>query len=164
MGWRRCQPIGAAAMPDDTPPLGEIMLYQTDDGRTRVECRFLDDTLWLSQVLMAELFQKDVRTINEHIQNIYAEGELTSEATIRKFRITAATGMTTPELIVGRADHVKPNMGLTTWQGSVVRKADVVVARGRYMNQELLAMIEAAPAAPDRRGEVVYTGGGWRVS
>ena len=58
------------------PPQGEIILYQTEDGRTRVECRFEDETLWLSQALIAELFEKDVRTINEHLQNIYEEGEL----------------------------------------------------------------------------------------
>ena len=43
------------------PPSGEIVLYQTEDGRTRVECRFQDETIWLSQALIAELFQKDVR-------------------------------------------------------------------------------------------------------
>ena len=59
-----------------SPPGGEILLYQTEDGRTRVECRFQDETIWLSQALIAELFQKDVRTINEHLQNIYEEEEL----------------------------------------------------------------------------------------
>lgn len=44
---------------------GEFLLYETEDGKTRVECRFVEDTLWLTQALMAELFQKDVRTINE---------------------------------------------------------------------------------------------------
>jgi hypothetical protein len=62
--------------------LGEILLYQTEDGRTRVECRFQDDTIWLSQALMAELFQKDVRTISHHLISIYEEGELDPGATI----------------------------------------------------------------------------------
>ena len=74
------------------PPSGEIVLYQTDDGRTRVECRFQDDTIWLSQALIAELFQKDVRTVNEHLQNIYEEAELDQAATIRKFRIVRREG------------------------------------------------------------------------
>lgn len=69
--------------------MGDIVLYQTEDGRARVECRFADESLWLSQALMAELFQKNVRTINEHLKNIYHERELESEATIRKFRIVA---------------------------------------------------------------------------
>jgi hypothetical protein len=51
-----------------------------------------DETVWLTQKLMAELFQKDVRTINEHIRNIYEEGELAPEATIRKFRIVQTEG------------------------------------------------------------------------
>src|SRR5258708_17670429 len=57
-------------------PTGEIILYQTEDGRTRLECRFAEESIWLSQPLMADLFQKDVRTINEHLRNIYAEGEI----------------------------------------------------------------------------------------
>ncbi len=71
---------------------GEILLYQTEDGRTRVECRFQDETIWLSQAMMAELYQKDVRTINEHLKDIYSEKELTPEATIRKFRIVRREG------------------------------------------------------------------------
>jgi hypothetical protein len=74
------------------PPRGELLLYQTEDGRTRVECRFEDETLWLSQALMAELFGKDVRTINEHLQNIYQENELSPDRTIRKFRIVRFEG------------------------------------------------------------------------
>jgi hypothetical protein len=70
-------------------PVGEFLLYETEDGSTRVECRFVEDTLWLTQALMAELFQKDVRTINEHLKNAYEEGELEPGATIRKFRIVA---------------------------------------------------------------------------
>lgn len=48
-------------------PTREFLLYETDNGCTRGECRFVDDTLWLTQALMAELFQKDVRTINERL-------------------------------------------------------------------------------------------------
>ena len=61
----------------------EILIYQTEDGRTRIDVRLDDETVWLNQKLIAELFQKDVRTINEHIKNIYSEGELDLEATIR---------------------------------------------------------------------------------
>ena len=71
----------------DKPKQGELLLYQTEDGKTRVEVRLAEETVWLNQKTMAKLFQKDVRTINEHIKNIYAEGELSPEATIRKFRI-----------------------------------------------------------------------------
>ena len=76
-------------MSDSTAPQSSIVLYQTKDGRTRIQCRFENDSIWLTQKLMAELFQKDVRTINEHLQNVFAEGELAEEAVIRKFRIAA---------------------------------------------------------------------------
>jgi hypothetical protein len=66
---------------------GEFLLYQTEDGQTRVQVRVVDETVWLTQRQMAELFEKDVRTVNEHIGNVFEEGELKPEATIRKFRI-----------------------------------------------------------------------------
>jgi hypothetical protein len=74
------------------PNRGEILLYQTEDGRTRVECRLQDETIWLSQAMMADLYQKDVRTINEHLTNIYDEGELDRRATIREYRIVRREG------------------------------------------------------------------------
>lgn len=73
-------------------PAGEIIVCQGKDGKVRVECRFADETPWLSQALIAELFRKDVRTINEHLQNIYADNELEPERTIRKFRIVRQEG------------------------------------------------------------------------
>jgi len=77
-------------MPNEsTQPTGECLLYQTEDDEIRVECRFEAESLWLSQALMAKLFDRDMRTINEHLKTIYAEGELNPEATIRKFRIAA---------------------------------------------------------------------------
>jgi len=65
----------------------QIILYQTESGQTKIEVRLQDETVWLTQKMMAELFQKDVRTINEHIKNIYQEGELHPDPAIRKFRI-----------------------------------------------------------------------------
>ena len=65
----------------------QVVLY-----KNRLEVRLDKETVWLTQKQMAELFQKDVRTINEHIKNIFAEGELVPESVIRKFRITAADG------------------------------------------------------------------------
>lgn len=73
-------------------PQGEFILYQSPDGQTRVECRFESDTLWLSQALIADLYGKDVRTINEHLINIYDEGEIERFSTIRKFRIVRQEG------------------------------------------------------------------------
>lgn len=74
------------------PPAGEMLLYQTEDGRTRIECRLADDTLWMTQPQLAELFQVTPPTINEHLKGIYAEGELEPERTIRKFRMVRPEG------------------------------------------------------------------------
>jgi hypothetical protein len=79
-------------IPSAPAPGGEFLLYQTEDGRTRIQCRFEAETIWLTQALIAELFQKDVRTINEHLVNIFDEGELSRAATIRKFRIVRTEG------------------------------------------------------------------------
>ena len=233
-------------------PTGELVLYQTDDGRTRVECRFADESLWLIQALIAELFQTTPQNITLHLKALYAEGEIEEGATCKEYlqvrregsrevqravrhynldailavgyrvrsnrgmqfrrwaterlreylvkgftmdderlrnppiegagvpdyfdellerirdiraserrmylrvreifalagdydsgstRTTeffqkiqnklhfAATGKTAPELIAARADHTQSNMGLTSWKGDAVRKADVTVAK-----------------------------------
>jgi len=236
----------------------EIVLYQTADGRTRVECRFEEENVWLTQALMAELFQTTVPNINLHIRNILAESELTEAATIKDYLIVrsegdrqvqrpvkhyrlemilavgyrvrsprgtqfrqwatarlkeyllkgfvldderlknppgpgvpdyfdellerirdiraserrmylrvreilalaadyragdaetrvffqmvqnklhfAVTARTAPELIAERADAMKPNMGLTAWQGAVVRRGDVTTAKNYLREQEI---------------------------
>jgi len=74
------------------PQDSKILIYESDSGETRLEVRLQDETVWLTQKLMSELFQKDVRTINEHIKNVYEEGELEPESTIRKFRIVQTEG------------------------------------------------------------------------
>ncbi len=72
-------------------PIGEIVLYQTADGRSRVECRFAEESLWLTQALIAELYSVTIPTVNEHLRNLLEEGEL-GPATIRKFRIVRREG------------------------------------------------------------------------
>ncbi len=63
----------------------ELMLYTTEDGVTKVDVTFVDETVWLTQEQMAELFQKSKSTINEHIKNIYSDGELKENSSMRKF-------------------------------------------------------------------------------
>ncbi|MDO4640082.1 MAG: hypothetical protein Q4A84_00025 [Neisseria sp.] len=70
-----------------SPSLGEFLLYQTEDAQTRIQVRFEENGLWLSQTQMAQLYQVSVKTISEHLGNIFDEDELNPERTIRKFRI-----------------------------------------------------------------------------
>ena len=76
------------------PGRSEILIYQTDDGKTRIEVRLENETVWLNQAQLCELFDKNKRTISEHIQNIFKEGELQENSVVRNFRTTAADGKT----------------------------------------------------------------------
>jgi hypothetical protein len=80
-------------MSDQHLPQSEIILYQTEDGRTRIQCRFEDETIWLTQKQLSELFQIGVNTVNHHLKEIFAEGELPPEATIRRYRIVQTEGV-----------------------------------------------------------------------
>ncbi len=118
-------------LPTPNPgPSGEFILYQTEDGRTKLQVRVEDRTVWLAQRLIAELFQVSVKTANgpartscefsvnaelfqvsvktanEHLVNIYDEGELAPETTIRKFRIVQTEGSRQVERLV---DHYSLN-------------------------------------------------------
>ena len=88
-------------MPDQLPG-GEFLLYQSEDGRTRLQVRVDGQTVWLSQRLIAELYQVSVKTVNEHLVNIYDEGELAPAPTIRKFRIVQQEGRRQVERLI---DH-----------------------------------------------------------
>ncbi|QQS06919.1 MAG: virulence RhuM family protein [Fibrobacterota bacterium] len=241
---------------------GEFILFQADDGRTRIQCRFENESIWLTQATLAELFRTTTQNITLHLKAIYGQGELLEEATckdylqvrtegsrqvkrklkyynldailavgyrvqsqmgtqfrqwataqlkeflvkgfvldderlknppgpgipdhfdemlerIRDIRASerrmylrlrdilalaadyrqqpeeaakvffqtvqnklhfAVTGKTAPELILERATHALPNMGLTTWKGGVVRKADVTVAKNYLQEPEIFEL------------------------
>jgi hypothetical protein len=70
----------------------QFIIYQSEDGQTRLDVRFVNETVWLSQQQMAELFQTSRTNIVEHIGNIYAEGELHESATCREFRQVRVEG------------------------------------------------------------------------
>ena len=74
------------------PSHGEIILYQTSDGTTSIDVKLENETVWLTQAQMALLFDKDKRTISEHISNIFREGELTRDVVVREFRTTTPHG------------------------------------------------------------------------
>lgn len=78
-----------SAAPEST---GEVLLYQTEDGRTRVECRFEGETLWLTQAQMAELFQTSKQNVAKHLKAIFVEGELAPDAVVNQWLTTASDG------------------------------------------------------------------------
>ena len=71
---------------------GEIIIYQTDDGNTKIDVRFVDETVWLTQAQLCKLYQTSKSNISEHIKHIFEEGELDEISVVRKFRTTAADG------------------------------------------------------------------------
>jgi len=70
----------------------EIVIYQNNEGDIKLDVRLEDETVWLSQAQLALLFNKDKRTISEHINNIFKEGELDEKVVVRKFRLTTQNG------------------------------------------------------------------------
>ncbi len=79
-------------MPKNQEKNNQIIIYNTEDGETKIKVKVENETVWLSQKQMAELFNKDVRTVNEHIKNVFFEGELAENSVIRKFRIVQKEG------------------------------------------------------------------------
>lgn len=71
---------------------GEVVLYETPDGKAALDVRLQGETVWLSQKQMGELFDKNVRTVSEHVRNVFRDRELDKSSVIRNFRITAADG------------------------------------------------------------------------
>lgn len=84
---------------------GEILIYQNQDGNIKIDVRLEDETVWLTQTDMAQLFGKDKRTISEHIGNIFKEGELDENVVVRNFRITTPHGA-----IEGKTQESKVNL------------------------------------------------------
>ena len=74
------------------PTQGEVIIYQSEDGKTKIDVRFVDETVWLTQAQLCELYQTSKSNISEHIKNIFEEGELEENSVVRKFRTTAADG------------------------------------------------------------------------
>lgn len=76
----------------DKAPSSQILLYQTEDRRTRIEVRLEGETVWLSLNQMAELFQRDKSVISKHMRNIFEEGELSPKGTVAKYATVQREG------------------------------------------------------------------------
>ena len=70
----------------------QIIIYQSEDGETRIEVKFTGETVWLSQQQLCELYNTSKANVSEHIKHIFEDGELDEESVVRKFRTTAADG------------------------------------------------------------------------
>ena len=79
-------------MTNNLPTKSEFLVYQTDDGRIKLEVRLENETVWLTQQLMSELFQTSKQNIGQHLKNIFDEGELDQDSVVKKFFTTAADG------------------------------------------------------------------------
>jgi len=79
-------------MSDESAPASSLILYQTEDGRTRIQCRFENETLWLTQAQIAELFQTTPQNVTLHLKAIFAEGELAEAATCKDYLIVRIEG------------------------------------------------------------------------
>jgi len=130
-------------MKTKTPPRGEIIIYKASDGKTQLDVKLEEETVWLTQKQMSSLFDKNVRTINEHIKNIFFEGELDEKSVIRNFRITAADGKSyntrfyNLDVIISVGYRVKSKRGtqFRIWANSVLK--DYLV-RGYALNEKRL--------------------------
>lgn len=119
----------------------DLIIYQTEDGLTKIQTRLEDETVWLTIEQMAALFQKGKSTINEHILNIYSEGELEKEGSLRKIGIsdlsTKPTNFYNLDVIISVGYRVKSLQGTKFRQWATARLREYIV-KGFTMNDDLL--------------------------
>lgn len=121
-----------------------VLLYVTEDGTAEIEVSLEGETVWLSQAQMSQLFQKDVRTISEHIQNVYEEGELLKESTIQAKSGNSGIGLAKPtnyynlDVIISVGYRVKSHRG-TQFRIWATQKLREYIVKGFVMDDTRLA-------------------------
>ncbi|RLA38988.1 MAG: hypothetical protein DRR06_19855 [Gammaproteobacteria bacterium] len=119
----------------------EILLYQTEDGQTKIDVRLEEETVWLTQEQMALLFGKAKSTINEHIKNIYKEEELAERQTIKKFGISEfqqkAPNYYNLDIIISVGYRVKSVQG-TQFRIWATQRLKEYIIKGFALNEERL--------------------------
>ena len=124
----------------------QIIIYKTETGETKIDVRFDGDTVWLTQKLLAKLFGVTIPTINEHIKNIYKEGELQESSTIRKFLIVQKEGIREVEretdffnldIIISVGYRIKSSIATAFRQWATLRLREYIV-KGFVMDDERL--------------------------
>jgi hypothetical protein len=133
-------------MTESKAPKGELLLYQTEDGRTRLECRFEGETVWLTQALLAELFQTTPQNITQHLGDLYAEGELDEGATCKSFlqvrtegarQVTRSLRFYNLEAILAVGYRVRSSRGTQFRRWATARLSEYLV-KGFAMDDERL--------------------------
>ncbi len=131
-------------IPASPAPGGEFLFYQTADGRTRLQVRVQDETVWQSLNQMADLFQRDKSVISRHISNVFEEGELLREATVANSATVQIEGgkQVTREIEFYNLDVIIPDRSSPPWwtwsprsrgRPSAIRRAAPVVSCSRRM-------------------------------
>jgi len=127
----------------------QLIIYQTEDGKVKIETHFKNETVWLNQAQIGELFQKSKSTISEHIKNIFLDGELDEKVVVRKFRTTtehgAVKGLTQSQnvkhynldVIISVGYRVKSQQGVhfRKWATALIKE---YLIKGFAMNDDLL--------------------------
>ena len=121
----------------------QILMYQTEDGQTKIDVVLENDTIWLSLDQMAELFQRDKSTISRHVKNIFEEGELDIESVVAKNATTATDGKTYQvdfynlDVIISVGYRVKSLRGtqFRKWANKVLKE---YLIKGFALNDDLL--------------------------
>lgn len=120
---------------------GEILLFQTEDGQTRIDVRLVGETVWLSAGQIADLFQRDKSTISRHIQNVFEDGELKPDSVVALFATTAADGKTyqvehySLDVIISVGYRVKSHRGVQFRVWATQQLRDYLV-KGFVLNDE----------------------------
>ena len=121
----------------------EILIYQTEDGQTKVDVRIEDETVWLSQPQIVELFQSSKANVSEHIKHVFDEGELEENAVVRNFRTTAADGKKynmkyyNLDVIISIGYRIKSHRG-TQFRIWATQRLKEYIIKGFTMNDDLL--------------------------
>ena len=127
-----------------------MVLYRTEDDNVTVSALIKDETIWITQKAMAELFGVQTPAISKHLKNIFEQGELREEVVVSKMEIPtphgAITGKTAAEIVYNQADHTRENMGLTTWKNAPdgrILKSDTPIAKN-YLDEKQIRQLERA--------------------
>lgn len=127
--------------------MSQILLYQSEDGRTKLDVRFEGESLWLNQKQLTELFGKAKGTISEHIKHIFEDGELEPEATVRLFRTVQNEGNreVTREVECYNLDMVLA-LGFRVRSPKKMRKWYSALSRGRFATRMVVCPKNLRPA------------------